>query len=185
LAKKLKSDKYSQGMAAWGQFLREESARYPAEPGARLTIKQLADLRIWKVYKRVGREGDAITIHSAPEELHELRKTCKKLRYLMEFFDSLYPRGELKPLLNHLKALQEVLGSYQDYQVQEDHLRQFGIEMQANQVPANTLMAMGMLIQHLDSAKQQVRECFAEAFRSFRADENHKGFKKLFANRSV
>lgn len=185
LAKKLKSDQYSQGMAAWGQFLREGCAQYPLEPGARLTIKQLADLRIWKIYKRVVREGNAITVDSAPEVLHELRKTCKKLRYLMEFFDSLYPQRELKPLLNHLKALQEVLGCYQDYQVQEDHLRQFGLEMQANQTPANTLMAMGMLIQHLDGAKQQVREHFAEAFKSFRTEENHKGFKKLFANRGA
>ena len=36
------------------------------------------------------RDGGAITPASPPESLHELRKRCKELRYLLEFFGSLY-----------------------------------------------------------------------------------------------
>ncbi len=184
MAKKLSSDRYLQGMARWGQYLREQCARYPPEPAAKWPIKQLADIRIWQAYRRVIKEGDAICDDSAPEALHELRKSCKKLRYLLEFFDSLYPKKELKPLLRHLKALQEVLGNFQDFQVQETHLLQFGSELQARHVPAETLMAMGMLVQHLSDAQLTVRTGFADVYREFREPKTQKGFKRLFSGQA-
>lgn len=182
LAAKLNAGTYTRGLAAWGEYLRQECANFPPEPAAKWPVKQLADSRIWKTYRRVIKEGDAICGNSAPETLHELRKSCKKLRYLLEFFDSLYPKKELSPLIRHLKALQEVLGNFQDYQVQENQLREFGVELQAHHVPAATLMAMGMLVQHLNDAQQAVRLNFAEVYQEFREPATAKGFKQLFAH---
>ena len=181
LAKKLRSAKYLSTISEWEQYLKEQAPLKPVEPNAKLTIKQLADRRIWKSYKRVLQEGDAITEHSPSEALHELRKSCKKLRYLMEFFQSLYPENQIKHLIKNLKGLQEVLGNFQDYAVQENTLKLFSEEMLNNNIHANTLLAMGVLIQNLDTLRCDARKDFSSKFATFKQEENQSAFKSLLA----
>ena len=181
LAKKLQSPKYLSTLAEWEQYLKEPSYTKPLEQNARLTIKELADRRIWKVFARVVEEGDAITDLSPSEALHDLRKTCKKLRYLMEFFQSLYPEQQIKGLIKSLKGLQEVLGDFQDYAVQEQSLKLFSEEMMALNTSANTFLAMGVLVQELDAHKCRARKDFASCFENFKQEQNRSAFKLLFA----
>ena len=181
LAKKLRSAKYLSTISEWEEYLKEQAPLKPVEPNAKLTIKQLADRRIWKSYKRVLQEGDAITEHSPSEALHELRKSCKKLRYLMEFFQSLYPENQIKHLIKNLKGLQEVLGNFQDYAVQENTLKLFSEEMLNNNIHANTLLAMGVLIQNLDTLRCDARKDFSSKFATFKQEENQSAFKSLLA----
>jgi CHAD domain-containing protein len=181
LAKKLQSPRYLSTLAEWEQYLKEPSFTKPLEQNARLTIKELADRRIWKVFARVVEEGDAITDLSPSEALHDLRKTCKKLRYLMEFFQSLYPEHQIKDLIKSLKELQEVLGDFQDYAVQEQNLKLFSEEMMALDIPANTFLAMGVLVQDLDAHKCRARKEFAACFKNFKQEQNRSAFKSLFA----
>jgi CHAD domain-containing protein len=181
LAKKLKSDKYLSTLSEWEQYLKEPSFQVPLEQNARLTIKELADRRIWKVFTRVLQEGEAITALSPSEALHDLRKSCKKLRYLMEFFQSLYPEQQIKQLIKSLKELQEVLGDFQDYAVQESNLKLFSEEMISSASHANTLLAMGVLIQNLDAHKCAARKDFASKFHDFKQEQNRSAFKLLFA----
>ena len=181
LAKHLKSRKYLTTLAEWTHYLEQRVQNKPIEPNAGLTIKQLADSRIWKVYKRVIREGDAISELSESEKLHDLRKSCKKLRYLIEFFQSLYPDNQIRHLLRSLKELQEVLGDFQDYQVQENNLKEFSEEMLADKLPASTVLAMGVLIQNLDARRDKARNEFNSRFSAFRQAENQAAFKSLFA----
>ncbi len=58
------------------------------------------------------------------EVVHQLRINCKKLRYLMEFFAPLFPENEIKTLIKALKLLQDNLGNFNDYSVQQIFLRQ-------------------------------------------------------------
>ena len=64
--------------------------------------------------------GTAIDDDSPAEDLHELRKVGKELRYLLEFFASLYPAEVVKPFVKTLKGLQDQLGRFQDREVQAD-----------------------------------------------------------------
>jgi CHAD domain-containing protein len=180
LAKKLRSAKYLSILSEWEHYLKEQAPAKPVEANANLTIKQLADRRIWKIFNRVLQEGDAITPYSPAETLHELRKTCKKLRYLMEFFQNLYSEQQIKHLIKSLKGLQEVLGEFQDLQVQENNLKVFSKEMLANNIPANTFLAMGVLIQNLDAARGNARNNFTARFSAFKQTENRMAFKALF-----
>lgn len=180
LAKKLQSTKYLSTLSEWEQYLKEPSYKKPLEQNAKLTIKELADRRIWKIFTHVLREGEAITSLSPAEALHDLRKSCKKLRYLMEFFQSLYPEQQIKHLIKNLKELQEVLGDFQDYAVQELTLKLFSEEMMTLNTPANTFLAMGVLIQDLDSHRCSIREEFASRFERFKQEENRLIFKVLF-----
>lgn len=181
LAKKLQSPKYLSTLAEWEQFLKEPSYKKPLEQNAKLTIKELAGRRIWKIFTRVLEEGEAITDLSPAEALHDLRKSCKKLRYLMEFFQSLYPENQIKCLIKNLKGLQEVLGDFQDYAVQEHNLKLFGEEMMALNTHANTFLAMGVLVQDLDAHRCNARKDFASRFEDFKQEENRSAFTSLFA----
>ena len=125
------------------------------------------------------KEGHAINEHSPAEALHDLRKSCKKLRYLMEFFQNLYPEPQIKVFIKNLKGLQEVLGDFQDYATQELTLKQFSEEMLANQVPANTLLAMGVLIQNLQTHRTKARDDFSAKFLHFKHEDNQEAFKSL------
>jgi len=185
LATKLQSTKYKTTLSEWEQYLKKPSFKKPIEQNAHLTIKELADKRIWKVFNRVLHEGDAINRESPAEALHTLRKTCKKLRYLMEFFQSLYPEHQIKHLIKNLKGLQEVLGDFQDYAVQEHNLQLFSEEMMTLNTPSNTFLAMGVLIQNLDTHRCSARKDFASKFEDFKQEENQSAFKSLFRNSSL
>ena len=184
LVKKLESLEYREQLRAWEQYLKEPLSKKREETHANTSIKELADQRIWKVYKRILNEGEAINESSPAEALHDLRKTCKKLRYLMEFFQSLYTEEDMKVSLKALKGFQTVLGDFQDYEIQEFNIKQFSEEMMAKNVPANTLLAMGVLVQYLDKMKCRARNDFAKQFAVFNRVENKSAFKILFSNKA-
>jgi CHAD domain-containing protein len=181
LAKKLSSSRYLAKISEWERFLKEQAPIKPIEINAKLTIKQLADRRILKNYKWILKEGAAITEDSPSVALHDLRKSCKKLRYLMEFFQSLYLEDQIKHFIKNLKGLQEVLGDFQDYAVQEETLKLFSEEMINKHIHANTLLAMGVVIQNLDILRDKARKDFASKFETFKHEENQDVFKALLA----
>lgn len=180
LAKNLNSSRYRKGLESWEKFLKQPH-KDSAQSNSALSIKQLANRRIWKVYQRLLKEASAINDASPAEALHDLRKTCKKLRYLIEFFQSLYPVEDIKFILKDLKGFQTVLGNFQDYEVQEVNLKNFSEEMMENNVQPKTFLAMGVLIQHLDAMKCKARGDFSGQFAQFKKPENHAIFYKLLA----
>lgn len=180
LAEKLSSSHYALGLSEWGEYLQQPTTKQltATQPNAERPIKELADRRIRKLCQRVLYEGDAITESSAADTFHELRKTCKKLRYIMEFFRTLYPERKFKGLLNKLKGLQEVLGLIQDSQVHVEHIKQFRQKMRRRRIPAPTRLAMEALIQTLEAGRHQARQAFAEKFAAFKQDNNQQLFGK-------
>ena len=152
----------------------------PAPKQAARPIKKVADERIRKMLKRVRAEGRAIGADSAPEQLHELRKSCKKLRYLMEFFQSLYPKAEIREQIKQTKRLLDNLGRFQDTAVQAQHLYEQAAASAGGQgLPATTLLAMGALISQILNDQACARASFAEVFADFDSAENAERFKVL------
>jgi CHAD domain-containing protein len=151
LVKALDSARYRRLIRGWRNFLDQPVNERTTLKNARLPVIDVACKRIWRIYRRAIREGNAINVESPAEALHELRKTCKKLRYLMEFFQSLYPAARIRELIQVLKTLQENLGNFQDYEVQVTTLKKFSHQMVAESgVSPDTLLAMGMLIDGLE-----------------------------------
>lgn len=169
----------------WRTFLHSPLPEHPVLPNAARPVGEVANERIWRLFRRALKEGRAIGPESPAEELHELRKTCKKLRYLMEFFQSLYPPARIKRLIKVLKTLQENLGDFQDLEVQANSLRHFSEQMvEEGSVPAPTLMAMGILVEGLLRRQHAAREEFASRFAHFATPENRHAFEGLFAART-
>ena len=103
----------------------------PRGGNALVPIAALSAARILKVYDRTLAEGRAIGDASPPESLHDLRKSCKRLRYLLEFFRGIHRKKPVECTIVRLKQLQDNLGAYQDLQVQRAVLRAFGEHAQA------------------------------------------------------
>lgn len=184
LAATLNEARYKDFMRDWRIWL---SSKLPEQPEAKNALRpaeRVAAERIWKVFSKVIDEGRAIKKKSPPEALHDLRKRCKKLRYLLEFFRNLFDAKAVAGLIKALKGLQDQLGTYQDLSVQQESLQHFAAGMAEEGVltPLSE-QALQALIDDLAVRERQVREEFAERFAAFDSKPVHKQFQKLFAAR--
>jgi CHAD domain-containing protein len=181
LAVQLRSARYRRLKQQWQRYLESPLAKRPVASDAAKPIGEVARRRTWRMYKRVMREGRAITDESPPPELHELRKSCKKLRYLMEFFHCLYKPKAIRALIKELKQLQENLGDYQDLDVQIASLEHFAEEMDQRGVyDAAAARAMEALLATLHAQMDEVRAHFHERFERFSRKETRSLFRELF-----
>ncbi|MGH3273273.1 MAG: CHAD domain-containing protein, partial [Streptosporangiaceae bacterium] len=128
----------------------------------------LAARSIAAAHGRVLAGGAAITAESPPRSLHDLRKRCKELRYLLEIFASLHAPDAQWRAVRELKGLQDCLGEYQDAQVQRVALRAFAAQMMEHRTaPAPTLLAMGEIAAGLARRARAARGRYADLFREF------------------
>jgi CHAD domain-containing protein len=178
----LKSKKYTQIMHNWEAFLDEPVPDQPPASNADLPVINLARKRIYKQYRRIVKDGNQILENTQDEMLHALRIECKKLRYLMEFFSSLFPRKKIGILIAQLKRLQDNLGDFNDLCVQEEYLLNITEELPAtNPKSKKALVAVGSLIRTLDRKKQTTKDAFAKTFTNFASTPNSRSFRELFA----
>lgn len=182
LLRSLGAKRYARLLDDWGAFLRSPAEPDPGLPNAGRPIRLVASERIWKVYRKVLKRGRRTDRKTSPETLHQLRIDCKKLRYLMTFFQSLYPPETLKPLIKELKNLQDTLGDFNDLYVQRAALLGFAGEMLATgAAPPATLMAMGQLMGQLETRQSVEGDAFRERFQRFAGEKNRRRFRSLFA----
>jgi len=184
MVRALRSDRACELREQWPAFL-SELVTLPAggRPDAARPIGELAGERITKVYRRMVKMGTAIDDSSPPEELHELRKQGKELRYLLELFGlPLHPADVVKPLVRSLKSLQDTLGRHQDREVQVDALRSLRDEVSTLRGGAGALMAMGVLIEHLGDDERAARAEFAKVFASFASNSQRTLVRETFSS---
>ena len=178
----LDSDRYKQILQEWEKFLSVPTEGKDFAKNAEKPIAHLACQRIYRKYRAVMKLGKSIHEKSKDERLHRLRIECKKLRYLLEFFSSLFPDNELKNLVKHLKKLQDNLGRFQDLCVHELSLQDFVVKLPCHTVQTKqTIMAIGTLANQLHLERQKVRMLFVDVFSEFSSSKNKTLFHKLFA----
>lgn len=167
----------------WEVFLSEPSGSHPEAVYAELPIIELAQQRILKRYRRIVKAGRRLLDGQVDEaELHALRIEFKKLRYLLEFFESLFPRKTHKWLVRQLKEVQDILGEINDLRMQEVYLEHIAQELPiANARDRMTILAVGCLVGKLDDRKDAAIAGFAPAFERFASAETRAQFRKLAA----
>ena len=180
LARGLRSARFSRLACEWRGALTALTVPKAGERAA-----DLATRRLRRAHRRVLRQGRAISADSPAEQLHDLRKRCKELRYLLEIFASLFDPQAYQRALKDLKGLQDCLGEFQDRQVQQEEIREFAAQMMAdrtlsaNPVPATALLAMGELAGEIGRAQLQARTEFAERFGEFASPASEGRFQDL------
>jgi CHAD domain-containing protein len=172
--------------AAWQDWRAVLDRSLPAEddadrPNAARPIADVAGARIRKVYGRMVKLGRSIDDDSPAEDLHTLRKRGKELRYLLEIFGAMWPKSEVKPMVSTLKGLQDVLGRFQDREVQAHFLRGLGPELAAGPGGPDALIALGLVIDRLTAEQQAARGDFHERFDAFADKKQRRRVESVFA----
>jgi CHAD domain-containing protein len=178
----LDSERYRRLVEQWRAFLTEAPPGAASACNAERPVREVASDRIWRVYRRMVKRGRAIREDAPAEALHDMRIRGKKLRYLLEFFRSLYPEEAIGRLVAELKRLQDNLGDFNDYRVQCQSLQGFAAEMTGEgSAPLPTQLALGRLLARLDRGQAAERSRFAKRFDRFASRENRRTFARLFS----
>jgi CHAD domain-containing protein len=182
LVRGLRSARFRNILSGWEQVLADLS-HSPSGPTTGLTAGELADRSIGRAYRRVLRDGAAITAGSPAEALHSLRTRCKELRYALELFAPVSDDAARARVVADLKDLQDVLGRFQDADVQRHALYRFAEEMRAAHAPTRALMAMGELVAHLEADQRRARDGFDRAFARWGRPAGRQRMRLLAAGR--
>ena len=181
----LDSDRYHLLLDRWRALAAPDQPVDPEAPNAERSIDTLAGERIWRAYKRVRKAGDAITADTPDDRLHALRIECKKLRYLLEFFAALFGEKKVGRLVTSLRVLQDNLGDFNDLSVQQRQLTEFAHDMVREQhVGADSLLAMGRLVEHLSARQALERRRFERSYAEFARRRIKSRFRRLFRGRT-
>ena len=175
LCRTLSSARYRRVRSAFRKFLESEPPARPRSENALVPIATLSAARILKVYRRILAEGRAIGGDSPAESLHDLRKSCKRLRYLLEFFRGIHPAKPVERTIARLKRLQDNLGAYQDVQVQRSVLQEFRERAQAS-LDAAGLDAIDDQRAALAERERKTRAAFAARFARYDSKPAHNEF---------
>ena len=128
LRRGLRSERFRDLFAAWRALAEGPARGRPAERrAADRGGRRRADPQ--GLPPHGARRRPRSTTARPPEDLHDLRKRGKELRYLLELFGSPFPKGVVKPMVSTLKDLQEVLGRFQDRAVQIELLHEVRDEL--------------------------------------------------------
>ena len=178
LVEQFRAPQYRDIISRWQEYLEGETGAEPTA-GSERPVVELAREIIYRKFRKVMKDGNAILPTSPDEDLHRLRIQCKKLRYILEFFSSLFPKKNMRLVISHLKRLQNNLGDFNDLSVQRAELKSY-LQSGRGAVPVETAAAVGALVARLEDRQVQVRTHFAESFAAFAGGENRRRFDELF-----
>ena len=192
LRRALASKRYRTLVGGWREFLEAPPPEWFGGPRAPLPVQAVADERIAKAFRRLIKQGSAIDEQAPEERIHALRIDGKKLRYLLEFFRSLYPGDELDRLGKDLKGLQDVLGDFNDRAVHAALLQELALAADLDQRASKKtrervnarLLALGQLLERLRRLREKERKRFHERFAPLAEPECKQRVERLFAGRT-
>lgn len=181
LSRYLRSRRYKQEIAGLAAlFARPQNLKQGRN--AHLPAHDYACRLIWKRYRKVCRIASGIDAGTPDAEVHALRIECKKLRYLMEFFEPVFPPAPFKSLLKPLKSLQQNLGLFNDYSVQQASL-QATLRGLSGGMGASSLeiaQSVGALTAVLHARQLEERSKVVKSFAQFNSPQTQQTFSRLF-----
>jgi CHAD domain-containing protein len=163
----MRSDEAAELMAAWQAWLNEPIGDEAPNVHAERALGNVVAKRLGRVHATLVEDGRRIGPDTAAAEIHDLRKDAKKLRYLLECFASLVPKGPRKAFVRPLKALQDNLGEHQDAEVHIATLRAVAGELHDLGASSDTMIAIGQLTERLDQQRLAARAEFSRRFAAY------------------
>ena len=163
----LRSPRFERFRARWRASLLV-LATWDGQPCAGPIAAEVIVERLDRAHRRVLRRGSRITDASPPEDLHDLRKRVKELRYLLEISAPPTDPADARVAIKELKALQDVLGTFQDSEAQREALHALATDlMSGDGASVRTIFAMGEMAARLQEDQDTSRARFAAVFERF------------------
>ena len=167
LVRGLRSARFERLRARWRASL-EELATLDEQPCVGPTAAEVGVERLARADRRVLRRGSRVTPASPADDLHDLRKRCKELRYLLEIFTPVLDPADARGAVKELKTLQDVLGTFQDREAQREAIYALATDMMARgAASARTILAMGEIAARLQEDQRSSRAKYADTFQQF------------------
>ncbi len=170
----LGGEEFSSEMDCLMKFAKSEDER-GLDDGSKGPVIIAAKKALRLRYAKVLKKGERIDEHSPAHEYHSLRIDIKKLRYMIEFFSSLFESDAYGEMARRLKEIQTILGKHQDLDVQREHLKNFTRIEELHD--DTTLRAIESLRAKMREAERKERSRFRSSFADFR--KTKKLFKKM------
>jgi inorganic triphosphatase YgiF len=146
---------------------RAKKARKQARKEAGQPIEDFAGDVLRRRLKKIHKEGKQLDRLSAYER-HKLRIRIKKVRYALEFFDSLFPgkrdRKEVARLSDRLKSLQSALGSLNDFVAHREMTEDAALHAPREHRRARAFMA-GIILGQEDEATRPMLRTAAKSIK--------------------
>jgi CHAD domain-containing protein len=181
IKKTLKSAKYKRSLDDWELYLNTTAGIKDLTEFEKKPIIDIARIVIRKRNAKVLKFGKETLKTLSDELLHQLRIECKKLRYLLEFFNSLFPQNKIQFLIRKLKLLQDNLGRINDMVIQQQTLIEFAGQLSSKGTDAkDTVLAIGILIGKLHEKQKSEKKKFSEIFKIYAGQEVQIIFHDLF-----
>lgn len=155
-----------------------EQAAHEASPAAGLPVGPLVYRRIYKRYRVIRGIAAGIGAETPDGTVHRLRIECKKLRYLMEFFNEIIPKEEGAEMQKMLRRLQNRLGEFNDASVQQKSLLEY--RQQLKKGGAEISLGIGGLVAVLYQRQQKTRGLIEQELETFCHGETAANFKHVF-----
>ena len=174
----LESERYRLLIREWQSFLASPIAYTPLTAAAGAATRKTAKRLIQRQTQRVFKLTRAVTRKSSETELHRLRIEGKKLRYLFEFFGSLFPRTPIQELITRLKEFQDRLGLIHDEAIHRDLLLRLARDPMGARTPA-ALVASGEITRSLRLRMEEDVRKFAADSKRFVRKKNRRRFARL------
>jgi CHAD domain-containing protein len=181
LVASLGTSRFRQLVEGWEEFLGRDVPARTSLRNATREIGELAGERIRRSHRQVIKKGKAIKDGSPPARLHRLRIECKKLRYLLEFFAPLYAERDVRRLVGALKKLQNNLGDYNDYVLQQKSLKEIVQRLsESGSISDPTERAVQEILRQLEGRQRTTRKAFQSRFKAFSDRKVTAVFDRLF-----
>ncbi len=130
-------------------------------------------------FKKIRKQGAELSDEAGDSAFHDLRIECKKLRYLLEFFQSAFKEKPSRKAIAMLKKLQDNLGSMNDMSVQEELLTEIYLTAKKKNQAELTETAAA-LIGHTRTEKKRLRRDFRSLFSGFASSKSRHLYKSSF-----
>ena len=157
LIEALNGSRFMRLALAWRTFLTQPVSLHPSAQNARRRLLEVVGERAWQLSRKLRRGAGTLDETTAPETVHALRIQAKKLRYLVDVAPRSGNDADVKRVLVALKALQRVLGDFNDAHVQADRLLEYRGAMAIMGAGDESLSAVGTLAQQARERAAQLR----------------------------
>ncbi|MCC7412517.1 MAG: CHAD domain-containing protein [Gammaproteobacteria bacterium] len=164
----------------WQELLDGLQAGTVAGQTAHVRAREVARRAIARLLERLLHQGTAALAAGTIAGQHELRKTAKKLRYVIEAFATLFAPEDTAAAVRGMKRLQDNLGSICDASVQQALLAQWRASMQSD--PATTrgmIEIMRRIEAHVVRDATDPQEKFALTYARFSRPRNLRRLRRL------
>lgn len=171
-------ERYAVFKTDWQSVL--EHAQFAGE-GHDEPVTEAAAASIWRTYRRIRKRIRTPRLSDSIDALHAVRKDCKKLRYQIESFRTLFPHRRLNRAVAELKQLQDILGAVCDLSVQQEFLVARRARMLERLTePAPMAQLLETLLARYAAAEEELRRNISNDLARFASKDVARRYRKLF-----